>query len=75
MHRAAANSVSSSSNSSNNVSRRSSLDSMIDDQLFPLELSVIVKGLAPTSNPIVGMFAIDTTRLLAHKSLDYSLDI
>lgn len=41
------------------ASRRSSVDPMLDDQLFPLVLSVSVKGLAPTANPIVGMFAVD----------------
>ena len=41
------------------TSRRTSMDSMMDDQLFPLELAIVIKGLSPTSNPIVGMFGLD----------------
>ena len=57
-------------------SRRTSLDSMMDDQLFPLDLSVVVKGLAPSSNPIVGMFGIDAVsgalNFLSHTELQRS---
>lgn len=61
---------------SQSASRRTSMDSMSDDQLFPLELSVVVKGLAPSSNPIVGMFGIDAVtgglNFLAHTELQRS---
>ena len=69
MSRASASSVSSPPGSR----RSSGLDSMSDDQLFPLELSIVIKGLSPTSNPIVGMFGIDAVsgalNFLAHTEL------
>ena len=72
MSRSAAGSVS--------TSRRTSVDNgMLDDQLFALELSVVVKGLAPSSNPIVGMFGIDgisgALNFLSHTELQRSTSV